>query len=87
MRYTFDTSPALGLALTAGGDLAGARYEPLRVNGPPPRALDAACLRQLHTLAGGVVDGLLAHQRTPLQPQLWTSSAAPSQPVRMRMEN
>lgn len=70
-QYTFDRSPELGLALVATADMYQAHYQPLASAPADLRDTDPAYLRQLHTVANGVMTGLIAHQRQPLVPAQW----------------
>ena len=68
---TFDRSPSLNLALVATRTLRAPRYVPLALAPVEHATVGAPVLRQLHTVANGVVDGLTARQRARLDPQGW----------------
>lgn len=73
-RFTYDRSATLDIALTASGDLREPTYVPLDAAPTTMRRVAPPYLRQLHTVANGVVSGLTATQRTPHAPEQWESS-------------
>lgn len=70
-QYTFDRSSELGLALVATTDMRQPHYQPLASAPADLRDADQVYLRQLHTVANGVMTGLIAHQGQPLVPAQW----------------
>lgn len=71
MLNTFDRSPALELALVATEDLREPHYVPLQEAPATERYAAAPYLRQMHTVANGVVHGLVVHALRPLRAQDW----------------
>jgi hypothetical protein len=71
MLYTFDTSRTLNLALVATQDLSDPQYVPLSGAPTDLRAIALPYLRQLHTIANTELCGLIARQRSPLNPADW----------------
>lgn len=78
--HTFDRSSILGLALVATAELREPRYAPLSSAQESCREIESAYLRQLHTVANGVMSGLTAHPRCALDPSVWERLAKTSHP-------
>lgn len=72
MRYTFDSSETLGLALVANDDLSQAAYVLLKEAPDREKIVPLPYLRQLHAVANAVAYGPIVLARIPFDAQAWS---------------